>query len=253
MPATRDHAGQMPVAPAQRRVVLVACDGLQSLDLTGPLEVLHAASRGAEQDAYEKEIVTPRGRPVRSSSGLRIMPDRGLRDVRGRVDTLIVAGGEGARRAAAHDAQTVEHVRAIAATARRVCSVCTGAFVLAAAGLLDGRRATTHWQHSATLAARHPEITVDPEPIFVRDGGIWTSAGVTAGIDLALALVEEDLGRRVSLQVARELVVFLQRPGGQAQFSAPLAAQRAERRALRELQAWIAEHLGEDLGVARLA
>jgi transcriptional regulator GlxA family with amidase domain len=131
--------------------------------------------------------------------------------------------------------------------------VCTGAFVLAAAGLLDGRRATTHWAWCDALARRHGAVTVDPEPIWVRDGNVWTSAGVTAGIDLALALVADDHGSDVALRVARDLVVFLQRPGGQAQFSAGLAARPAAALPLRELQGWVADHLGEDLGVARLA
>jgi transcriptional regulator GlxA family with amidase domain len=131
--------------------------------------------------------------------------------------------------------------------------VCTGAFVLAAAGLLDGRRATTHWRSCASLARRYPQITVDADPIFVRDGNIYTSAGVTAGMDLALALVEEDHGREVALHVARELVLFLRRPGGQSQFSAQLAVQAADREPLRELQAWIADHLDQDLSIPALA
>jgi len=137
--------------------------------------------------------------------------------------------------------------------ARRTTSVCTGSYLLAAAGLLDGRRATTHWDYCAALAERYPAVEVDPDPVWVRDGDVWTSAGVTAGIDLALALVEDDLGAQVALAVARELVVFLKRPGGQSQFSGALSAQQATRPALRELQAWIAGHLGEDLSVAALA
>ena len=136
---------------------------------------------------------------------------------------------------------------------RRVASVCTGAFLLARAGLLDGRRATTHWASCADLAARYPAVKVEADPIFVRDGDVATSAGVTAGMDLALALVEEDLGRDVALEAARHLVVFLQRPGGQAQFSAQLAAQTADRAPLRQLQAWIPDHLDEDLSVPALA
>jgi transcriptional regulator GlxA family with amidase domain len=242
------HDGDVPT----RRIVLVAADGLQSLDLTGPLEVLHAAGR-VVPGAYRIQVAGTAGTaPVRSTSGLALLPDVALADVRGHVDTLIVAGGEGAR-AAAEDLAVVAAVRRAAGRSRRVASVCTGAFLLAAAGLLDGRRATTHWASCRSLAERHPRVEVDPDPIFVRDGDVWTSAGVTAGLDLALALVEEDLGRRVALEVARWLVVFLQRPGGQSQFSAPLVAQAAQRRPLRDLQAWVAEHLGEDLTVARLA
>jgi transcriptional regulator GlxA family with amidase domain len=175
-----------------------------------------------------------------------------LGNVRGPLDTLVVAGGTGTARAL-EDRALVGLVKRAAGRARRVASVCTGAFLLAEAGLLDGRRATTHWSACARLAARYPQLEVDPDPIFVRDGRIWTSAGVTAGMDLALALVEEDHGRDVALAVARELVLFLKRPGGQAQFSAQLRAQLAERTALRDLQAWIADHPGAELSVEALA
>ncbi len=147
----------------------------------------------------------------------------------------------------------VRAVPKLARRSRRVASVCTGTFILAAAGLLDGKRATTHWEACEYLARLHPEITVEPDPIFVRDGNTWTSAGVTAGMDLALALVAEDLGRDVALRVARQLVMYVQRPGGQAQFSAQLGAQAAGRDPLRELQAWIAEHPDADHTVERLA
>jgi transcriptional regulator GlxA family with amidase domain len=169
-----------------------------------------------------------------------------------RHHTLLVAGGAGAR-AAVDDATVVDWVDRASQRAKRTVSVCTGAYLLAAAGLLDDRRATTHWEFAADLAKSYPRVHVDPAPIFIRDGNIWTSAGVTAGIDLALALVEEDLGPEVSLAVARQLVVFLKRPGGQSQFSAVLSAQQAARPALRELQAWIAGHLGDDLSIAALA
>jgi transcriptional regulator GlxA family with amidase domain len=163
-----------------------------------------------------------------------------------------VAGGTGTRRAEGDEA-LIAWLRDAAKRARRVTSVCTGAFLLARAGLLDGRRATTHWASCTDLAERHPTITVEPDPIFVRDGNVATSAGVTAGMDLALALVEEDLGREVALEAARWLVLFLKRPGGQAQFSAQLAAQTADRAPLRELQAWIPDHLDQDLSVPALA
>ena len=154
---------------------------------------------------------------------------------------------------AADDEQLVAWLTAAARRSRRVASVCTGAFLLARAGLLDGRRATTHWASCGELARRHPEVEVEADPIFVRDGNVITSAGVTAGMDLALALVEEDLGREVALETARWLVLFLKRPGGQAQFSAQLAAQMAEREPLRELQQWLPDHLDEDLSVPALA
>jgi transcriptional regulator GlxA family with amidase domain len=168
------------------------------------------------------------------------------------VDTLVVAGGEGTRAAVA-DEGLVAWLAAAAPRVRRVASVCTGAFLLARAGLLDGRRATTHWAWCDELSRRFPAIAVEPDPIFVADGPFRTSAGVTAGMDLALSLVEEDLGPRAALRVARELVLFVRRPGGQAQFSAGLAAQAVEHAPLRELQAWIADHLDEDLSVPALA
>ncbi len=183
---------------------------------------------------------------------MSFVPDARLEECEGPIDTLIVAGGTGTRRAEEDDA-LVEWIADAAKRSRRVASVCTGAFLLARAGLLDGRRATTHWASCADLATRYPAVTVEPDPIFVRDGNVVTSAGVTAGMDLALALVEEDLGREVALEAARWLVVFLQRPGGQAQFSAQLAAQTADRAPLRELQAWIPDHLDEDLTVPALA
>jgi transcriptional regulator GlxA family with amidase domain len=167
------------------------------------------------------------------------------------IDTLLVAGGEGAETASA-DPALIDWVRGRAAEARRVASVCTGAFVLAAAGLLDGRRAATHWKYCNSLAERFPAVRVEPDPIHVCDGGVWTSAGVTAGIDLALALVEEDLGRSVALAVARYLVVFLKRPGGQAQFSAALARQAADDR-FGALHEWINRHLASDLSLSALA
>jgi transcriptional regulator GlxA family with amidase domain len=163
-----------------------------------------------------------------------------------------VAGGTGVG-ALEDDERFLEALRSAADRSRRVAGVCTGAFLLAAAGLLERRRATTHWASCALLAERHPETEVDPDPIFVRDGNVYTSAGVTAGMDLALALVEEDLGRETALTTARWLVLFVKRPGGQAQFSAQLAAQTADRAPLRELQAWIPDHLDRDLSVPALA
>ncbi|TXM64429.1 helix-turn-helix domain-containing protein, partial [Methylobacterium sp. WL120] len=167
------------------------------------------------------------------------------------LDTLIVAGGPGVVAACA-DADLIDWMRARAARARRVASVCTGAFLLGAAGLLDGRRAATHWAYCARLAKRYPLARVEPDPIFVQDGPVWSSAGITAGIDLALALVEQDLGRPLALGVARHLVMFLKRPGGQAQFSAALALQAGDDR-FDALHAWIRENLAGDLSLPALA
>lgn len=186
---------------------------------------------------------------MRASSGLTLVPDHTLATAPA-PHTLLVPGGQGTRNPAP---EVIAWLREHGPRAQRLVSVCTGAILLAEAGLLDGRRATTHWAYCDTLARHHPAIEVDPDPIFVRDGHVATSAGVTSGIDLALALVEEDIGREVALAIARHLVVFLRRPGNQAQFSAQLAAQTARREPLREVQQWITEHPGDDLSVEHLA
>lgn len=234
-----------------RRVVIVAFPDLQPLDVTGPAEVFSIAAQ-LREDGYAVEVVAPNAEPLATGSGYAILPAGDLAGCEGPIDTLIVAGGEGARRASRDD-QSVTWIRAAAERSRRVCSVCTGAFLLAEAGLLDGRRATTHWAWCDELARRHPAVEVERDPIFVVDGPVRTSAGVTAGMDLALALVEEDLGPRAALQVARWLVLFVRRPGGQAQFSAALAGPAATRDSLRELQAWMLDHLDADLSVPALA
>ena len=237
--------------PPIRRILVVVVDGAQSLDAMGPIEVFDYADRHVP-GSYEVRVVAPSDEGwVTLSNGIRIGADP-LPDPVPRHDTLIVAGGPGARSAADTDAVPAWLARA-SRRARRTASVCTGAYLLAAAGLLDGRRATTHWQFADGLAEQYPDVTVDPDPVFVRDGDVWTSAGVTAGMDLALALVEDDLGPETALQVARQLVVFLKRPGGQSQFSSALAAQHAAHPALRELQSWIAGHLEQDLSVPVLA
>jgi transcriptional regulator GlxA family with amidase domain len=239
---------------AARGVLILLYEGVQSLDVTGPLEVFAGASRytqarGAEP-AYRVTTASRDGAPVTTSSGLTLVPGGGLAELRaGETDTLVVPGGN----EAAPDPELATWLCRNAAAARRVTSVCTGAFLLAEAGLLAGRQVTTHWAYSDALARRFPDVHVNPEPIHVRDGNIATSAGVTAGIDLALALVEEDIGRAAALAVARHLVVFLRRPGGQAQFSAQLRAQAALREPLREVQQWISEHPAADLSVDRLA
>jgi transcriptional regulator GlxA family with amidase domain len=235
-----------------RRVVILAYPGVQPLDVTGPAEVFAAAAQLGGGD-HRVEVVARLSEPIMTlAGGYGIVPAATTATCRGPIDTLIVAGGFGSRAAAA-DLELVEWVGSAAARSRRVASVCSGAFVLAAAGLLDGRRVTTHWALCAELALAHPQLTVDPEPIFVRDGEVWTSAGVTAGIDLALALVEEDLGPEIAREVARWLVVFLQRPGGQSQFSVHVSGELATRPSLRELQAWMADHLEGDLRVEALA
>lgn len=235
-----------------RRVVIVAFPGVQPLDVAGPAEVFSAAAQFVP-DSYVVEVVARSADPLTARSGAYgIVPATTTARCRGRIDTLIVAGGFGVSEAV-EDELLVGWVRSAARRSRRVASVCSGAFLLAAAGLLDGRRATTHWAYCADLQLRHPEIEVDPKPIFVRDGNVWTAAGVTAGIDLALALVDGDLGGEVARRAARWLVMFVQRPGTQAQFSSHLGAGAATREPLRELQGWIADHLDQDLRVEALA
>ncbi|MEU6511307.1 GlxA family transcriptional regulator [Streptomyces sp. NPDC046942] len=231
-----------------RTLLFVLFDEVQSLDVTGPLEVFAGAEKHTP-GTYRIRTASLDGGPVRCSSGLTLVPDEALTAVSD-PHTLVVPGGQGTR---APDPRLVDWLRAHGPRARRLVSVCTGAALLAAAGLLDGRRATTHWAYCDKLARDHPAVTVDPEPIYVRDGDVATSAGVTSGIDLALALVEEDLDRDVALTVARHLVVFLRRPGNQAQFSAQLAAQTAQRAPLREVQRWVTEHPAGDLTVESLA
>jgi transcriptional regulator GlxA family with amidase domain len=202
---------------------------------------------------YSIEIVSiSSNRSLTANCGLRFGANKTFRDVRGKVDTLLVAGGDAVEQNMVN-ADAVRWLRTIARRARRVGSVCTGAMLLARAGLLDGRRATTHWNWCQTLMKRAPRADVDPDPIFVRDENVYTSAGVTAGMDLALALVEEDYGSRLALQVARNLVLYLRRPGGQSQFSAALSLQSTDRKPLRELEAWVLDNLNKPLTVPVLA
>jgi transcriptional regulator GlxA family with amidase domain len=250
---------EMPKSPRSspnliRVIDVLVFPAVQLLDVTGPLQVFASANdfvaRASGARPYLMKVVAPGGEAVTSSAGLALAAGPLTR--RGEaLDTLLVTGGEGAE-AAAENPVVVDWVRQRATRARRVTSVCTGAFVLAAAGLLDGRRAATHWKDCTRLAQRFPAVRVEPDPIFVRDGPVWTSAGVTASIDLALALVEEDLGRDVALAVARYLVVFLKRPGGQAQFSAALALQTAEDK-FGALHDWINRHLDGELSLSDLA
>lgn len=237
------HDGAM-----SKLVLIPVFDRLQTLDLTGPLEVFTGARRYLGRDEYVVKTASSGGGVIRSDSGLRITPDFDIWQAP-TPHTIVVPGGFGTEDG---QPELVDWLRKTAPKATRVVSVCSGAFLLAEAGLLDGKKATTHWLACDQLAARYPAIDVDPDPIFVRDGNIATSAGVTSGIDLALALVEEDLGRDVALTIARHLVMFLRRPGNQTQFSAQLVAQ-AESRPLREVQRWITENPAEHLTVEVLA
>ncbi len=257
-----------------RHIVIALFPGVQSLDVSGPVEVFSGARRALDaggapapggtlrsgpagggrygRGRYEIRTLSADGAPVRASSGLTLVPDGTFEQAPRRIDTLIVPGGDGTREAA-DDESLLAWVADASGRARRTASVCTGAFLLAAAGLLDGRRATTHWASAEALARRFPHVDVDPDPIFVRDGHVWTSAGVTAGMDLALALVEDDHDRELALTIARHLVLFLRRPGNQSQFSATLASQQPEREPLREVQRSVVEHVAGDHSVEAMA
>jgi transcriptional regulator GlxA family with amidase domain len=237
--------------PCRRSVVLLAFPGVQALDLAGPMEVFTGASL-IVAGAYEVQVAAAVTESLRTSSGLMFLPTGGLTDMPAEIDTLVVCGGPGTG-AAEDDERLIGWLRDAAGHSRRIASVCNGALLLARAGLLDGRRATTHWAACQELAERYPQVTVERDAIFVRDGRVWTSAGVTAGMDLALALVEEDLGRDVALEIARWLVLFVKRPGGQSQFSTHLAGQRPRTGPLRDVTGWVHRNLGADLRVEALA
>lgn len=246
------------VPESPRKVAMVAYPDAQLLDITGPLQVFATASqiltRSPQPGArpYEVRILAREAGPLRTCSGIELLADR-IDDIDpASIDTLLISGGLGSS-AASQDAVLIDWIRRAALKTRRVGSVCTGAFLLASAGLLDGRRATTHWALCSELARSFPAVRVEPDAIFVHDRGIWSSAGITAGMDLALAMVELDLGRAAALDVARVHVMFLKRPGGQSQFSAQLAAQMAEEGPLAELLAWVVEHPGADLRAEELA
>jgi transcriptional regulator GlxA family with amidase domain len=237
-------------------VVMLAYPDVQILDVTGPLEVFSRAARwmqdhGLRRDlAYRVEIVAPRAGIFATSSGVRLIAERAYREVTS-ADTLLVSGGRGYTAARAH-APLLAWLRRMASRVTRLGSVCNGALILAASGLLEGRRATTHWAYLEELK-KSVGHGVCHDDIYTRDGNVYTSAGVTAGMDMALAMLEADHGGAVALAVARELVLFLKRPGGQSQFSDYLAAQFSEDADLRELQLWMLEHLDRDLSVPRLA
>lgn len=239
-----------------RRIVIVAFEGLQPLDLVGPHEVFAGAddllAERGDAPGYEVLVAGADAGTVVGESGLQLAAPHALADLDGAIDTLVVPGGRGTRSPGV-DPALVAAIAATAPRARRVASVCTGAFVLAAAGLLDGRTVTTHWARARALADAYPDVTVDPDPIFRRDGDVWTSAGVTAGIDLALALVEDDHGADVAQTVARWLVMFLRRPGGQSQFAAPVWQRASDRDAIRRVCDHIHAAPEADLSVPALA
>lgn len=239
-----------------RKIGIVVFDGCQIVDATGPAAVFGDANvqlkAMGRAPGYDVRLIAPKAGPVRTNCGVSLMADHALSAKRITCETLICAGGSGV-----HDFITetacINSVRRLAARAVRIVSVCTGTFVLAETGLLDGRRAVTHWAHCEHLAKAYPSIDVDPDPIFVRDGNIYTSAGVTAGMDLALALVEADHGRDIALAVARSLVMYVKRPGNQAQFSKHLAVQMAPAGSIRDVQMWLLDNLSRNISVDQMA
>lgn len=235
-----------------KTIALFACAGVQLLDVAGPLDVFAEANRQLGKTYYRLLVVATARRAVTSSAGSRLLPDLSIHDPMPRLDTLLVAG-------APHMADAPLNLSLLAWLKRqsrrtsRYGSVCSGAFLLAAAGLLDGRRVTTHWNVAQTLAQRYPAVDLQADALYLRDGPVCTAAGVTAGLDLALALVEEDLGRALAQQVASQLVMFFKRPGGQLQFSRQQTLLPAGRSALQELQRYIHAHPAADLSLAALA
>src|SRR5438045_3586765 len=250
---------RIAVQPRTRRVVFIAAPGTEILDLVGPLQVFaRAAEMFGKQNPgsppiYSVEVITISfHRSFVANCGLRITAHKTFREVRGKIDTLLIAGGSAIEQDEINS-DVVRWLRKIAGRIRRIGSFCTGALLLARAGLLDRRWATTHWNWCHVLIKRAPRASVDPNPIFIRDENVYTSAGVTAGMDLALALVEEDHGSRLALQVARNLVLYLRRPGGQSQFSAALSLQATDRKPLRELATWVLDNLHKPVTVPLLA
>lgn len=235
-----------------RRVVIIGYPDADLLDIACVADVLDGANRLGAQPRYEIRLASVDGQPVRCGSGLALTAHQRLDEVDDGLDTVLVAGGSG-HEAAAADTHLLDQLRRLAETSRRVASVCTGAAVLAAAGLLTGRRATTHWRFAGRLARDYPAVTVDPLPLFVKHGNVYTSAGVTSALDLTLALVEEDHGPTLAREVARALVTPLRRPGNQAQMSTLLSGAPSEHRVVRDLTAYIAERLGADLTTIALA
>jgi transcriptional regulator GlxA family with amidase domain len=240
-----------------RSVGIVGFPGVEILDITGPTEVfsftnLYFQRRGCTQTTvYPLTLLAEEAGQLATLSGIRIVAEKSFRTAEDHFDTLLIPGGDLGK--VLSNSDLLDWVKSVAPKVRRIVSVCTGAFILADCGLLDGRRATTHWNHCREFSRTYPKITVEPDRIFIKDGNVVTSGGITSGIDLALALVEDDWGQEVALHVARYLVVFLKRPGGQSQFSHYLALEASTRPDLRDLQVWIMQHPDRDLRVEALA
>ena len=255
----RNSRELLPAANRLRTIVFLAAPSTQILDVAGPFQIFVRAAElfvhehPARKTPYNVLLAsTTHSRSVTTNCGIVLTGAETFRTLRGPIDTLLVAGGTGLE-SAARDEELLLWLRKAAPRVRRIGSICTGAFLLASAGLLDGKRATTHWKWAAELAGRFKHTTVDPDPIYIRDGNTYTTAGVTAGMDLALALVEEDLGSPMALKVARELVLYLRRAGGQSQFSTALSLQASDRKQIEEIRSWALDNLKQDLPVERLA
>lgn len=244
-----DVAAAIDTAP--RRLAMLIYPGVTPLDVTGPLEVFSMANSLTRRTLYDIQTVGPTAEPIATRNGFALLPTCAMADVPEPIDTLLVAGGRGPD--AVTSPEVFDWLRRMVPRARRYGSICTGAFVLGGAGLLAGKRVTTHWNQCRELARRNPTTQVEMDSIFIRDGRLYTSAGITAGIDLALAMVEEDHGRALALKVARYLVLFLKRAGGQAQFSTLLRAQFSAIPAIETLQQWCLDNLAADLSVTALS
>ncbi|MBM7784942.1 GlxA family transcriptional regulator [Tenggerimyces flavus] len=236
----------------KRRVVVVAYANTELLDVACVTSAFAMANLISERELYELRVVSPGAETISCDSGLQLLAHQSLESVRGPLDTLLITGGTGYEAAAA-DTRLVGHVRRLARESRRVASVCVGVSVLAAAGLLDGKRAATHWRYADQLAQTYEKVTIDPKPIFIREGNVATSAGVTSALDLTLAFIEEDLGAELARWVARALVTYLQRPGNQAQMSMFTAAPPPEHDVVRKVVSYIAGNLSSDLSASTLA
>jgi transcriptional regulator GlxA family with amidase domain len=246
----------MENVPTQKRIGIVVFDRCQIIDATGPAGVFGAAnetlkSAGQKFPLYDVRLLAPTAGRIATSCGVSLFADHALSSRLPPFDTLICAGGKGTKVMCA-DKKAMQAIAAMAKRTERIVSVCTGAFILAEAGILDGRRAVTHWAYCPQLAEQYPAVTVEADPIYIKDGHVFTSAGVTAGMDLALALVEADLGRDIALTVARDMVMFFKRPGSQAQFSTHLAVQMAPAGSIRKLQMWLLDNLDRDIDVESL-
>jgi transcriptional regulator GlxA family with amidase domain len=251
MPSPSRRTSRRPAA--SRRIVVVAVPPVDELDLVGPMQVFNSVNRLAGRTIYTIEVVSNARRPTVEGEGgvMTFIAKHHFEKVEGTCDSVLLVCGLGTR--TVRDAALSVWLKRMSGEVRRLGAVCVGAFLLAEAGLLDGRRATAHWKFGQELAKRYPQVRVEHEPLWVRDGNIYTSAGVSASIDLALAWVEEDCGAALAHEAARELVLFLRRPGGQPQVSVSLASQASEMASIRELQIWIAEHLAQRLSVRDLA